>query len=184
MISPTAFRSFILLLVVMVLTAASAIADDSPSPTLRPGTPLTAVELAQMLGVEVWKIGVAVPAEATHVEVTLSLKEKGLKARGFGTGISGPIEKDTKRELTIAIIPLNGTLNDAEKVRVVISGFGVHAAGTDDNPFKKLGIGRTETPEDNKDGSFNLIGGFEGSTVSSPISSADKVLSLKIRTKK
>jgi hypothetical protein len=182
--SPVAVRRVILSLVVMVLTARPAMADGPPSQTLRPGTPLSAGELAQLLGAQVWKFDVAVPTGATQVEIGFSLKEKGRDARGFASGISCSIENDTKRELLIAIIPLGGTLHDAEKVRVVVSGFGVSAAGNDDNPFRKLAIGRPVMPEDNKDGTFDLIGGYAGSTVSSPLSSADKVLSLKIDAKK
>ena len=175
-----ATKSVILLLLSAASSAMPALAEDSVS--LRAADALTASELARLLDAHVWKFEVDLPAGAKHVTVGLEIKEKGHESRGFVTGVSGPIRQDIKREVLIAIIPIGGTLNEAEKVRVIVNGFGIYAAGTDDNPLRKLGIGRPQSPEDNQDGSFNLIGGYKGSPISTPVSLADKVISLKVTT--
>ncbi len=91
---------------------------------------------------------------------------------------------DTKRQLLIAIVPLDGgSISEAQKVRVTMVGFGMFVSSTADNPLRQMGIGGPlGSPEAVGDGTFNLIGGYEGGTISSPVSKADVIISLKIES--
>jgi len=174
----------LLLLAAAILTTPAA-ADEKPSTpitAIRPGKALTADELALLFDAQVWKLHIDLPPKAVHGWVSLDLKEGGKDRQGWGISCGGQIRPDTNGEVLVAIIPVGGTLHAADKVRVVINGFGNVGSTTEDNPFKSLGIGRPGVPEDLKDGSFNLIGGYKGRTISSPVSSADKAISLRITT--
>ncbi|HEV7300741.1 MAG TPA: hypothetical protein VGN72_15350 [Tepidisphaeraceae bacterium] len=152
--------------------------------TVRPGGDLTAQELATLLDAHVWKLNVSLPEGAKEVSIRLDQQANGKDRVGFGAGINTPLMADTKREVLIAIVPIGGGLSEAEKVRVTIIGFGMVASRTDDNPLRKLGIGGpVGSPEAAGDGTFNLIGGYEGGNISSPVSKADRVISLKIETR-
>ena len=107
---------------------------------------------------------------------------KGKRRESFGAAVTTPLQADTKRQLLIAIVPLDsGSISDAEKVRVTISGFGVFASRVDTNPLRKMGIGGpVGTAESVGDGVFNLIGGYQGNSIVSPVSNAARIVSLKI----
>jgi hypothetical protein len=177
------------LLIVSLLAqwAPSLQAADEPKQvqvTVRPGGDLTANELAALLGAHVWKLDVSLPASAKQVSLSLYQQAKGKERVGFGGGISTPLMADTKRQVLIAIVPIGGSLSEAAKVRVTMVGFGMVASRTDDNPLHKLGIGGpVGSPEAAGDGTFNLIGGYAGGTISSSVSMADRVISLKIESR-
>lgn len=152
--------------------------------TVRPGGDLTAQELATLLDAHVWKLDVSVPEGAKEISISLHQQTKGKDRLAFGTGISTPLMADTKHELLVAIVPIGDNLSEAAKVRVTIMEFGMVASRTDDNPLRKLAIGRpVGSPEVLGDGTFDLIGGFEGGSISSPVSKADKFISLKIESR-
>ena len=150
---------------------------------VRPGGDLSADELASVLGVHVWKLDVSLPADAKAVHVALHQQAKGKPREGFGSGIETPLAADAKRQLLIAIVPIGGTLNEAEKVRVTLIGFGMVSGRTQDNPLRNMGIGKPQSPEAAGYGTFHLIGGYAGNTVSSPIAGADHVVSLRIESR-
>lgn len=180
--APTRRRLLIAALTPLVVSPAWADDKAPPVPTIRPGSPLTAVELGQLLDAQIWKFQVEVPAGATRFESRLAIRARGGEARPFAGGMGGPITRDTGRDVLIAIIPIAGSLSGADKVRVVVSGLGMTVAQVEDNPLKGQGIGRHELPVDQKDGSFVLIGGYKGHTISAPLTNADTVLSWTIET--
>jgi hypothetical protein len=146
------------------------------------GSDLNAKELASLLGVYVWKVDVGLPDDAKRVNLHLEVKEKGKSGiKQFGPGNSAILSPKTTREILIAIIPLEGEISNSEKVRVIINAFGNVSSGIADNPLNKLGIGSDSIPQKASDGTFALIGGYKGDTISSPISeTADVLISLKI----
>jgi hypothetical protein len=174
----------LLLLAAAILTT-PAVADEkssTPITSLRPGKALTADELALLFDAQVWKLHVDRPPGAKTFSMGFEIQERGKKRQAWGGGLGGLILPGSGGEVLVAIIPVGGTLNDADKVRVVKSAFGTTSKTTVDNPFKSLGIGRPGIPEDLKDGSFNLIGGYSGRVIGSPVSSADTAISLRITT--
>lgn len=181
--------SFLWLLMVglLIQAAPSLRADDEPKQeqvALRPGGDLTAEELATVLGAHVWKFDVSLPEGANEVSVSLHQRAKGMESLPFGTGMSAPLTAETKRQLLIAIVPLGGSLTEAEKVRVTIAGFGMVTSRTADNPLRGLGIGGPAgSAEPMSDGAFNLLGGYEGGTISMPLSNASRIIALQIESK-
>lgn len=149
---------------------------------LRLSEELTAGELASILGTQVWKLDVSVPEGATKVSARLYRQAKGKERAEFGSGIETSLKFSTRRQLLIALVPIGGgDLSAAEKVRVIITGFGVSASSTGENPLYNLGIGRVAgAPEIASDGTFNLIGGYARGTISMPVSRADTLISLEI----
>jgi hypothetical protein len=171
------------LLAPLTLSSRAAHEPTEGRAAIRPGGDLTADELAALLGAYVWKFDVSLPADVKQVSVGLYQQARGKERVGFGAGISTPLMADTKRRVLIAIVPVGGSISEAEKARVTIVGFGMVASMTDDNPLRKLGIGGpVGSPEVVGDGTFNLIGGYEGGTISAPVSKADRIISLKIES--
>jgi hypothetical protein len=144
---------------------------------------ISADELAELLGVYVWKFEASVPTGAKQVVVSLQSTSKGQAPSQLGSGASGPINDEFGHQILIAIVPIGENISEAPKVRITISAFGTLASTTVDNPLKSLGIGKPQRPENAGDGVFNLIGGYAGSTISTPVSLADVVVSLKIEAK-
>lgn len=193
---PTVLHHKTLLLLAAAILTAPAMADEKPETpiksirygkatpikSLHAGKALTADELALLLDAQVWKLHVDLPPGAKYFQMGLEIQERDKKRQAWGGGLGGLIIPGSDGEILVAIIPVGGTINDADKVRVVNSAFGSVAKTTVDNPFKKLGIGRPGRPEDLKDGSFNLIGAYSGNVIGSPVSSADKAISVRITT--
>jgi hypothetical protein len=146
------------------------------------GSDLTASELTNLLGVFVWKFDVALPEDVKKVNFHLEMQKKGeLEKSLFGPGIDTFVSPEIEREILVAIIPLNEDISNADKVRIKMNAFGVTASGIHDNPLKNLGIGKPALPEKTSDGTFSLIGGYKGNTISSPITEkADVIILLKI----
>jgi len=149
------------------------------------GSDLQASELASLMGLYVWKLDVDLPDDAKEVNVRLEVQKKGeSKKNRLGSSIIGFVTPDVEREILIAIIPLEGDLINTDKVRVVIDAFGMKSSSIANNPLKYMGIGDKKNPQKASDGTFALIGGYNGDTISSPISeTADALISLKIEPK-
>lgn len=143
---------------------------------------LKADELARLLGVYVWKFNVLLPDDTERVNLRLVVREKGKsEIKSFGPGNSALIRPENGREVLIAIIPQNGDIYNAEKVRVTINAFGSIASGIADNPLKNMGIGGPSFPQKTSERTFALIGGYTGNTIATPISeTADVLISLRI----
>jgi hypothetical protein len=185
--STTAIRHLALFLISVTALSLIVQADEglpTPIKALHPGQALSADELAHLLDAHVWKFRVEPPPGARRFQMSLEIREREKNRRAWGCGLSGFIGPRSDGQVLVAILPVGGQpLNDADKVRIVLSGFnGSVASCSEDNPFKKLGIGRPGTPEQTKDGSFDLIGAYSGRVIGSPVSSADKAISLRITT--
>jgi len=171
----------VLLFAITVLTPVLTAAEDPASVTIHHNSAtLSATELADLFGAYVEKFSVVAPDDATHLEASLSLRHKGQDHKQFGPGISQPVDLDRNRkgELLIALIPVNGTLTDAETVKVTVSLFGLSSMAVKENPFRGQNIAKSIEHTD--DGAVNLIGGYAGQTGPPPLALADTVLSLKV----
>jgi hypothetical protein len=144
---------------------------------------IAADELAELLGAYVWKFDASVPAGAKRVVVSLQRATKGHAPYQLGAAAEGLIDDEMGHQVLIAIVPVGGSISDAQQVRVTVDAFGTCASKTVDNPFKSFGIGKPQRPENVGGGVFNLMGGYAGSTVASPLSRADVVISLRIEAR-
>lgn len=172
------------LLANLLLPGADLAADHpGPPPVAIHSASISAEDLAALLGAYVWKFDVSLPPDARQVNLNLQTANKGQAPSQFGSSISCPMEESSGREVLVAIVPIDGTISDAAQVRVTILAFGAVASSTADNPLKNLGIGKPQSPENSGNGVFNLIGGYSGSAIQSPVSTADVVVSLKIEAK-
>jgi hypothetical protein len=143
-------------------------------------TKVTVGEIAAALNAHIWKFDLSLPADAERVSVAIEQQDKGQKGESLAK-IDAVVSGDIKRELFVAIEPVEGTISSAKKVRITLSGLGINSTNVADNPLKGLAIGGSQDPETAADGRLALLGGFRGSNVSSPISAnADKVIWLKI----
>jgi len=144
---------------------------------------ISADELAELLGVYVWKFDASVPTGAKRVVVSLQSTSKGQAPSQFGVSASGPLSDESGHQILIAIVPIGGNISEAPQVRITVSAFGTLASSTADNPLRSLNIGKPGRPENAGDGVFNLIGGYTGSVSVNPVSLADVVVSLRIEAK-
>jgi hypothetical protein len=141
---------------------------------------LSGIEVATMLGVHIWKFDVVLPANASGVTVSLQQRDKNGGSQGL-TSMTGPVDHGTPTTLLVGVIPIGGDMSDAQKVRVVLIGFGINSSQTVDNPLNDMAIGRPDSPVRYPDGAFALVGGFQNGQVTAPISTeADGVIALQI----
>jgi hypothetical protein len=177
--------SIIFSLIATLLVSALTLASDTPDPSavaIHPGS-ISADDLAELLGAYVWKFDVSLPKDARQVNVSLQNAGKGQAPTQFGASATFAASPDSPQKILVAIIPINGTIDEAAQVRVTLLAFGNVCSSTVDNPLKSMGIDKPQTPETVGHGVFNLMGGYSGYTVSSPLANADVVISLKIETK-
>ena len=148
---------------------------------------LSADDLATLLDAHVWKFDLTLPTNTKDVSIRLELSTKGRGSTQFGTGLETPVRGDVPSQVIVGIIPLGGSKAEVEKVRVVLLTQGGLATGVEDNPLRKMSIGRPatgSTPTGERDGSYVLIGGYEGGSVKFPVAErADKFISLHILPK-
>ena len=177
----TARARVITLLIAAMFLLPSARAEETPVKKIEPGKPLTADELASLLGVQIWKLHATPPAGAKRVRVWLQVHERGKEPRPFGTSVGGLTELGDGT-VVVAIVPVGGqSVIEAEKVRVTLDAFGTQGSGIDANPLRSMGIGRPGRPEKRDDGTLDLIGGFRDKSISNGLAkTADTVISLKI----
>jgi hypothetical protein len=151
--------------------------------TFLPGAPVSADELAAILGVYVWKFELALPDGNYRVGVSVMKQGRHGSASPIGAGLVVPVNHDTPTNLTVAIVPVGGTISDASQVRVVIEGLGAYSATTIDKPVEGMAIGLPEKPEKPDPLTYVLMGGFRGHTVSSPVrGNADRLILLNFQS--
>jgi len=169
-------------------TPAVARHRDDPNPagivtTFLPGAPVTGDELAALLGVYVWKFELTLPDGTYRVGVSVLKQGHSGSPDQIGSGLIVPVNHDTPTHLTVAIVPINGTISDCSKVRVVIDGLGAYAASTIDNPVGGMAIGLPEKPEKPNPLTYVLLGGFRGHNVTSPVTgNADRLILLNFQS--
>ena len=182
-------RRFVHLLIIplVVLPLASLQAAEESrggGVTLRPTGDLTAQESTMLLGAHVWKLSVnGIQTDDRAVSYRFHLQRKGGERESFGVGLDTPPKARNSHRLLVAIIPVDGDISDAEKVRLTIVGLdGSMASRVESNPLRGLAIISSPVPEAVGNGVFNLIGGYEGNSASAPVSKADRIISLQIET--
>lgn len=178
---PSSNRRKLLLVAASVLSTPLATADDkSPArPTIREGSPVSVDDLAELLDAQIWKFRIEVPPGNARFTTMLQIQEKGKRSRTIVGGTGGQIDQDGDRDVMIAIIPLNGSVQTAEKVRVVMTALGGTTSAIEVNPMRGKIIGRRKKPVDQKDGSFELMAMIRDKP-GSPSSSIDETISWKI----
>ncbi|MGA2231263.1 MAG: hypothetical protein ABSH22_10225 [Tepidisphaeraceae bacterium] len=169
-----------LMAVTVCLSLCTAASAQVPDVQIKDRGDLTGDEVATMLGVHIWKFDVVLPTNATGVTVSLQQRDKNGGSQGL-TSMTGPIDRGTPTTLLVGVIPIGGDLTDAQKVRVVLIGFGINSSQTVDNPLNDMAISHPSSPVRYPDGGFALVGGFQNGQVASPISTeADSVIALQI----
>jgi len=169
--------------IVYLLSPAFLLATKDANETeiiFRPGASQTTDEAAALLGGYLWKLDVRVPKGSKMLWVSLEQKNgKPTECSTLGGSIGDSIAPDeTSRNVLIAIVPIGGSISQAEKVRVSIATFGVSAqargtcaaVGEAVNPLRNLNIVSTQfPPESLGKGKYSLIDGYkDGQTVSVP----------------
>jgi hypothetical protein len=179
-------QSIAFALIATLLLCASVGADNRPDTSavaIHPG-PISADELAELMGIYVWKLNVSVPRDSAMVNLSLQQTNKGQSPSQLGAAVSCRMSAAGGNDVLIAITPLGGGISDAAQIRVTIAALGAIASSTVDNPLRRtLGFAKPQNPEVAGDGVFNLIGGYSGSMVQPSVSSADTVIALKIEAK-
>jgi hypothetical protein len=163
--------------------AAPLFAEEAAAkPTVRVQTAseLTTEELAAILGAHVWKFDVRLPDTAHEVHVALRCQTKGQAAQQLGAGLDTLAPRATQGRVMVALVPIGGTITDANQVRVTIDGFGSIASAIADNPLRGMAVGKSQSLEANDDGTVTLIGGYLGGRVTTPTSTAHTVVFLVV----
>jgi len=169
-----------LMAVTICLSLCARASAQVPDVQLKDRNDLTGDEVATMLGVHIWKFDVVLPANATGVTVSLQQRDKNGGSQGL-TSMTGPIDRGTPTTLLVGVIPIGGDLTDAQKVRVVLIGFGINSSQTVDNPLNDMAVSHPSSAVRYPDGGFALVGGFQNGQVTTPISTeADSVIALQI----
>jgi hypothetical protein len=175
---PSVFSLIIASLLSPTLLHAAERANE-PEITFRPDAKLTTDEAAALLGGYLWKLDVIVPKGSKTIWV--SIEQKTGKATECSTlvgTIGDSVASDeSSRSVLIAIVPIGGSISQAEKVRISIATFSIspEARGTCStvgeavNPLRNLNISSHFPPESLGKGECSLIDGYkDGQTVSVP----------------
>jgi hypothetical protein len=167
-------------------------ADGKPTQgevSIRPGGNLTSDETAALLGGYVWKLDVTLPADTKQVTLSLQRQLSGQNPSSLGGIVSTTVSPhESKRDVLVAIVPIGGSISEAEKLRAsvfmfertgnvstagasvsangvstTVSAGGVSTAGCTgevENPFRKLNMTQTQNPPERiGNGTFKLISG-------------------------
>jgi hypothetical protein len=162
-------------------TPAIAHHPDNPNPagitsTFMPDVNLTGDQLAAILGVYVWKFELTLPDGNYRVGISVLKQGKHGNPQPIG-GLITPVTTSSPNDIFVALVPVDGTISDASRVRVVIDGLGQFSATTIDNPVDGMAIGLPQKPEKPDDLTYVLLGGYKGHTVLSPVTgNADRMI--------
>jgi hypothetical protein len=162
-------------------TPAVAKHPDNPNPagitsTFMPDVNLTGDQLAAILGVYVWKFELTLPDGNYRVGISVLKQGKHGNPQPIG-GLITPVTTSSPNDIFVALVPVDGTISDASRVRVVIDGLGQFSATTIDNPVDGMAIGLPQKPEKPDDLTYVLLGGYKGHTVLSPVTgNADRMI--------
>jgi hypothetical protein len=162
-------------------TPAIAHHPDNPNPagissTFMPDVNLSGDELAAILGVYVWKFELTLPDGNYRVGISVLKQGKHGTPDPIG-GLIVPSTGTNANDIYIALVPIDGTISDASRVRVVIDGLGQFSASTIDNPVQGMAIGLPQKPEKPDDLTYVLLGGYRGHTILSPVAgNADRMI--------
>jgi hypothetical protein len=95
--------------------------------------------LSNLLGVGIAKFAAKTTKPNLMVTYNLELREKGKLVKRLDSHKMGPFGGDPKPGLSslyVAILPLNGSLSEADKIKVFLTSGGTSSASILDNPFK------------------------------------------------
>jgi hypothetical protein len=104
-------------------------------------TPLEAQkdDLAQILGMEMWKFNLVLPEPGMSLNCKLELRQKGKPAKTItSVGLSADA---SERELLVALYTSNGPFERAPKLKYYLRWGGMYARDMVDNPLRGLGDG-------------------------------------------
>jgi hypothetical protein len=153
--------------------------------TFLPDVNLSADDLAAILGVYVWKFELTLPDGHYQVGVQVLKAGKHGSPTQIGSELIVPVAGAVaSNHVLIALVPVDGTIAEASKVRVVIAGLGGFAAMTIDNPVEGMSIGLPQQPEKPNDLTYVLLGGFRWhNNVTSPLTgNADRLILVNFQT--
>ncbi len=154
--------------------------DSNPAgiaSTYLPDVNLSGDDLAAILGVYVWKFELNLPDGNYRVGVSVLKQGKHGNPDPIGGMITPITVGQTPNQVLVALVPVDGTISDAAKVRVVIAGLGQLSATTIDNPVQGMAIGLPQKPEKPNDLTYVLLGGYRGHTILSPVTgNADRMI--------
>jgi len=122
-------------------------------------------EIAEILGMQMWRFHVVCNAPGALILHTISLRQNGQWVKEISGGLSRWPGDGGDTQMIVALYPLDGDLNTSDKLKTYVRIGGTKFSAIRDNPLHgRHGTATLSVARRQDDGSFLLIQSSEGSS--------------------